>query len=117
MPRQTAQPIETVDEQVQTYVQALFDTIEVQQEPAAAGLALPQIDTLYRAFATHLETFDRDEPVTRVFINPVVVDQADKLSLGPNPRHPDFEGCLSIPYLYGPVARPEWGTFEYPASC
>ena len=111
--RQTAVPIEQGSPDVRRYVQSLADTIQAQKEPAAAGLALPQVDVLYRAFATYLYTFQDEEPQVRVFLNPKIVDQADKHSIGPNPRDPDLEGCLSIPYLYGPVARPEWVTFEY----
>lgn len=111
--RQTAQAIASVTPAVKQYVQALQDTIQAQQEPAAAGLALPQIDTQYRAFATYLDTFASEEPQVRIFINPVLIDKSDKLTTGPDPRHPDLEGCLSIPALYGPVARPEWVVFEY----
>jgi len=117
--RQISEPIEPVDgsgavkAEVLNYAQFLIDTIKKQKDPAAAGLALPQIDRLYRAFATNLENFQTDGMQIRVFINPVIVDISDKLSTGPNLRKPDLEGCLSIPDLYGPVLRPEWVTFEY----
>lgn len=117
--RQISQPIEPLDDtgalktEVINYAQSLIDTINIQKDPAAAGLALPQIDRLYRAFATNLENFQTEGWQVRVFINPIIVDISDKLSTGPNARRPDLEGCLSIPDLYGPVLRPEWVTFEY----
>ncbi len=111
--RKTAEPIVELNEKTREYIQALSDTITAQKEPAAAGLALPQIDSLYRAFATNLETRQSDAFQIRVFINPILIDKSDNLSVGPDRRRPDLEGCLSIPYLYGPILRPEWVTFEY----
>jgi peptide deformylase len=111
--RQVAEPITQVNSAVKDFVQALGDTLVVQKNPAAAGLALPQIDIMFRGFATYLENFDSETPQTRIFLNPVIVDKSDKLSTGPDHSHPDLEGCLSIPLFYGPVLRPEWVTFEY----
>lgn len=111
--RTPAAIIDEANPAVQKYVQNLQDTITSQQEPAAAGLALPQIDTRYQAFATYLESSQSSKPQVRIFINPQIIDRSDKLVTGPNPRQPDLEGCLSIPKLYGPVKRPEWVTFEY----
>jgi len=111
--RQTAEPIVDLNPQTIAYIRSLADTITAQKDPAAAGLALPQIDALYRAFATNLETRHSDEFQVRVFVNPILIDRSDNLSIGPDRRRPDLEGCLSIPYLYGPILRPEWVTFEF----
>jgi peptide deformylase len=55
----------------------------------------------------------QDDPLSRVFINPKIIDRSDKLVTGINSRSPDLEGCLSIPHLYGPVLRHEWTTFTF----
>lgn len=111
--RQQAQSITDLTPDVQVYLDNLEVNLINQKKPAAAGLALPQLNIQYRAFATFLETAHSRRPQVRIFINPKITDQSDKKVVGPSAKHPDLEGCLSIPKLYGPVYRPEWATFEY----
>ncbi len=95
------------------HFRSLHDTLLGARNPRGVGLAQPQIDHSWRAFATYLETSSQDNPLYRTFINPQLSDQSDKLTLGVNPRNPDLEGCLSIPHLYGPVLRHEWITLTF----
>lgn len=111
--RQTAKPIVAVDKKVQEYLTALEDTLKSANNPRGVGLAAPQIDGNWQAFATWLDTSTQDDPLFRLFINPQIIDRSDKETVGVNPRDPDLEGCLSIPHLYGPVRRPEWVTFTF----
>lgn len=91
----------------------LGQTLRRAQKPQGVGLAAPQVDVLWRIFATNLDSARSEEPELRIYINPRLIDRADKQTLGPHPRQPDLEGCLSIPQLYAPVWRPEWVTLEY----
>lgn len=111
--RLKAKVIDELDKSVNQFLRSLQQTLVAQEKPAAAGLALPQIDLSYRAFATYLETPVSTHPQARIFVNPVIIDLSDVLSVGPDRKSPDLEGCLSIPELYGPVARPEWVTMEF----
>ncbi len=111
--RKVADPITSIDKKVLEHIQALEDTLRAARNPRGVGLAAPQIDTSRRIFATWLETSQSDDPIMRIFLNPRIIDRADREVVGTNPRDPDLEGCLSIPHLYGPVLRPEWVTFEF----
>jgi peptide deformylase len=113
MLRQVADPVTQVNEELTTYLENLGETLRAQEKPPGVGLAFPQINKPLRAFATYLETSQSEEPVLRFFVNPKILDLADKQTLGPNPNNPDLEGCLSIPWLYAPVWRPEWVTLEW----
>lgn len=113
MLRQVASPVELVTPELETYLSDLGETLRAQENPPGVGLAFPQISQPVRAFATNLESSQSEEPQLRFFVNPRILDLSDKLSLGPNPNNPDLEGCLSIPWLYAPVWRPEWVTLEW----
>lgn len=111
--RTKAAPIDAVSPQVLTWLKDLTSTLRNTIDPPGVGLAAPQISQPWRAFVTQL---DQDAPTKnpiRLFINPKIIDQADKLILGASAREPDLEGCLSIPLLYGPLLRSEWVTVEW----
>lgn len=111
--RLKAKTIEKSDKKIAELAKTLNQTLEATNNPPGVGLAAPQIDSSWRMFATQLESHLSDELVRRVFLNPRIVDQSDRQVLGVHPREPDMEGCLSIPFLYGPVLRPEWLTIEF----
>lgn len=109
--RDVAQPIVQADKKTEELIQHLSETLQQTQNPKGVGLAAPQINISKRAFATHLpvdfDAEDEDELQLemRVYLNPEIVDHSEALILGPNPKKPILEGCLSIPTLYGPVPR------------
>ena len=85
---------------IQAQILELVDTLKSAREPEGVGLSFPQINLSLRGFVTYL-----DHKI-RVYLNPVVVDRDDTLTLGGLTDRPTLEGCLSIPHLYGPVYRP-----------
>lgn len=86
----------------QAQIHRLIDTLLSAKEPEGVGLSFPQIDLSLRGFVTHLER------KIKVYLNPVILDRDDQLTLGGRtPDRPTLEGCLSIPWLYGPVWRPK----------
>jgi len=111
--RTIAQPVRTIDTKLRGHLEALQHTLQRTSNPPGVGLAAPQIDESYQAFATQLVHPHTDELRMRLFLNPKITDQADKQVAGVNSREPDLEGCLSIPFLYGPVLRPEWVTMTW----
>lgn len=111
--RKTAKPIERMDTKIAELIQHLADTLRATTNPQGVGLAAPQIKHSWRAFVTQLEDERFETPPIKAFINPKIIDQADRKIVGSSPRNPDLEGCLSLPWLYGPVLRPEWITLTW----
>lgn len=116
--RDMAQPIVQADKKTEELIHHLSQTLQMTQNPKGVGLAAPQINISKRAFATHLpvdlDSEDEEAPSEiRVFLNPEIVDHSEALILGPNPKKPILEGCLSIPKLYGPVPRWEEVKLQY----
>lgn len=84
----------------QAQIKTLTDTLENAHDPEGVGLSFPQIGLNLRGFATFLDH------KMRVYLNPEILDQDDKTTLGGRTKdRPTLEGCLSIPWLYGPVPR------------
>jgi len=118
--RKTAQPVTQLDKKIKQFVADLGQTLAATKMPKGVGLAAPQINTLWRMFATQLpegvkgDTRGKDLPTRlRVYINPEVADFSDEITFGPNPEDPILEGCLSIPGFYGPVPRHQWIEIRY----
>jgi peptide deformylase len=99
--RKKSVTIEKLDLTVQNQVQDLIDTIKNAHDPEGVGLSFPQIGLSLRGFVTYLEKR------IKIYLNPVILDISDDLTLGGTKDRPTLEGCLSIPWLYGPVWRPK----------
>lgn len=107
--RKKAQPIKTVDKRLIRLVDELQATLSATRNPQGVGLAAPQIDKLERMFAASLPEIGG----MNVYINPVVTAHSKELTFGPDEKDPYLEGCLSIPFIYGPVPRFEWIELEF----
>lgn len=87
------------DHETRLKIIEMIDTVKNAKNPEGVGLSFPQIGYNLRGFVTYLEH------KVRLYLNPTILDQDEKLSLGGTPDRPTLEGCLSIPHLYGPVKR------------
>lgn len=94
-------PLDRIDSEVQEKVKDLTDAMKHAHDPEGVGLSFPQIGYNLRGFVTYLEK------KIKVYLNPVILDQSEETTLGGTPERPTLEGCLSIPWLYGPVWRPK----------
>lgn len=92
---------------LQEFVKNLGFTLEKTTNPKGVGLAAPQVAQELRVFATLLEK----KP--KIFINPRFTKTSKDSILGSKEDEPIYEGCLSIPGLYGPVPRHSWVECEY----
>lgn len=97
--RKKSTPIDRITPDVQEKVRELSDTMIKAHDPEGVGLSFPQIGYNLRGFVTYLEKR------LKIYLNPVILDQSEELTLGGKPERPTLEGCLSIPWLYGPVWR------------
>lgn len=96
--RTKATPVDDFDASLRRLVQDLGDTLV---DASGAGLAAPQIGVSLRVFA--FVDADEESPSygeVRHLVNPELRDVSDDTML-------DEEGCLSIPGLYYPLARPQ----------
>lgn len=97
--RQKSRSIKSLTPAVQDQVLELIETLKNAHDPEGVGLSFPQIGVSLRGFVTYL-----DKRI-RVYLNPVILDQSEEKTLGGTLERPTLEGCLSIPWLYGPVWR------------
>jgi len=99
--RNKAEEISVVDDEVRSWADQM---IEIMNEHKGIGLAGPQVGLMKRIFVSIVKKESEDgdnveygEPL--VYINPKVTILTDtEVEMN--------EGCLSIPDIYAPVARP-----------
>lgn len=99
--RQKSLSIDKITLDVQEKIEDLKEAMVSAHNPEGVGLSFPQIGYNLRGFVTYLEK------KMKVYLNPVILDQGEDKTLGGTPERPTLEGCLSIPWLYGPVWRPK----------
>jgi len=97
--RKKATLIERLTPDVQSKVIELISAMKNAHNPEGVGLSFPQIGVNLRGFVTYL-----DKRI-KVYLNPVLLDMSEEKTLGGTSDRPTLEGCLSIPWLYGPVWR------------
>lgn len=79
-------------------VTATIDWENSRDHEAAVGLAAVQVNKLYRIFIIRNDYDDISNKQFTVFINPEIVKKI-------GPIEEEYEGCLSVPEIYGKVAR------------
>jgi len=99
--RKKSLQIDKITPDVQKQIMELIETMVNAKEPEGVGLSFPQIGYNIRGFVTYLEK------KIKIYLNPVILDMSEEMTLGGTPERPTLEGCLSIPWLYGPVWRPK----------
>lgn len=109
--RQKSKAVSRVDKKVLKLVRDLKDTLSVQKDPEGVGLAAPQIGKNLRVFVANYKGFER------VVINPEVIkiESGIKNQESSKKRNKKeiLEGCLSLPYYYGPLKRAQKITIKY----
>ncbi len=87
------QPVETVDAELNTFIDNMFDTM---YEHEGIGLAAPQVNVLKRVITIDIEG---DKTNQIVLINPEILESSGETGIE--------EGCLSIPGCRALVPRKE----------
>ena len=107
--RRKSKAVAKVDKKTLGIVRDLIDTLAVQKEPEGVGLAAPQIGKNVRIFVANYKGFQR------VVINPEIL-KIEKQAPQAKEKHSKkeiLEGCLSLPYYYGPLKRAPKITVKY----
>ena len=73
---------------------------ESRDHEVGVALAAVQIDRLYKVVVVRNNHDDKNDSTFTTFINPVITKLEGKIV-------EDFEGCLSVPSIYGKVPRHE----------
>lgn len=107
--RQKSKPVSKIDKKVKDLIKDLKDTLAVQKDPEGVGLAAPQIGKNVRIFAAKYKNFER------IVINPEIVkiEESKKEKTKSTSKKEILEGCLSLPYYYGPLKRAPKITINY----
>lgn len=89
--RETAQPIDGIDDELQTFIDDMFETMYAAP---GVGLAATQVGVAKRVAVMDCSE-DKDQPI--VMINPEIIASEDAVTVE--------EGCLSVPDHYDSVTR------------
>ena len=99
---QKSQRVGIITDEIRQIVEDMKDaTIDWDQSRAhevGVALAAVQIDRLYKIVIVRNDYNDKDNHDFTVFINPEITKREGKIE-------EDFEGCLSVPNVYGKVPR------------
>lgn len=109
--RQKSKAVGKIDKKVTAIIKDLRDTLNVQKDPEGVGLAAPQIGKNLRIFVAKYKSFER------VVVNPEIIkieEDSKKETPGKTKSKKEIlEGCLSLPYYYGPLKRASKITVKY----
>lgn len=97
------QKIGEITEEIKNIAKDLIDTVKVAEDPEGAGLAATQIGISKRICVVRnfFEDPINPEKISSndiILINPKITDFSDE-------KETDWEGCLSVPDVYGLVER------------
>lgn len=98
---QIAKPVLKLDRKLLDFIAEMQDTLVALKEPKGVGLASAQVGRSLRLFIT--KPWEHS-PFT-VFINPEIIWISEEKTTGVPQRKNKFEGCLSIPDVWGTVHR------------
>lgn len=107
--RTKSKNVPKVDKKVQAIIQDLKDTLKTQKDPEGVGLAAPQIGQNVRIFIADYKDFKR------VVINPEITDVEHRMRKQGKKKGDKeiLEGCLSLPFYYGPLKRADKVVLNY----
>ncbi|MFA6814591.1 MAG: peptide deformylase [Candidatus Pacebacteria bacterium] len=105
--RQVANPVEKFDKRLLKFIERLKKQLLLEKDPEGVGLAAPQVNKSWQIFI--LRNSEQDQ--LTAFINPKITVHSQKKTLLKENEH--FEGCLSVPKIYGPVPRWDWLEIAY----
>lgn len=100
--RQRSQKVGIVDDSIKKLIagmkSATIDWEESREHEVGVALAAIQVDKLYRIVVIRNDFDNKDDHTFSVFINPVITKYEGTVE-------EDYEGCLSVPDVYGKVPR------------
>lgn len=116
--RQRAKTVKKIDKKVKELIQDLKDTLATQKEPEGVGLAAPQIGKSLRVFIANYSPSAVGENgvgFNRIVINPEILEVSHIKTKEKKTKSKKeiLEGCLSLPFYYGPLKRADKVKLKY----
>lgn len=105
---QIAKDVPKIDSDVLDFVEQMKTALENSVDPVGVGLAAPQVGKSVRIFIAK----PTEKGSFKIFINPHIIDASQKLE-SKKAKVKKLEGCLSLPTIWGEVARHEYVTIEF----
>lgn len=96
-----SQPVEKIDKEMLDFIEEMKQTLLATTTPKGVGLAAPQVGKNWQIFLTK----PYEKSAIKVFLNPEILGHSQELTKGVPEREKKFEGCLSIPKVWGIVKR------------
>lgn len=96
-----SKPVAKMDKKTLDFIEGMKQTLVGTKNPKGVGLAAPQAGKNVQIFVTRPS---EKSPIS-VFINPEVLSTSTEKTDGVPQRANKFEGCLSIPNVWGVVHR------------
>jgi peptide deformylase len=101
--REKSEKVSTIDDEVLDTIASMRKlSLEWEKEhpyELSAAMAAPQMGVLKRIIIVRDDMENKDKATFTALINPVVIRAEGKIKK-------DYEGCLSVPSIYGMVPRP-----------
>ena len=100
--RQRSQKVGMIDDSIKELIEgmkaATIDWENSREHEVGVALAAVQVDKMYRIVVIRNDFDNKDDHTFTVFINPVITKYEGTIE-------EDYEGCLSVPDVYGKVPR------------
>jgi len=98
--KEKSKPVKEIDKKIRQIIKDLKETVRKASDPEGLGLSAVQINKPVRIFIAKVNNnFE-------VFINPKITPSRRTLTQMLPKKKLFFEGCLSVPKIYGFVDRP-----------
>lgn len=102
--RTKSEPVEVIDQEILDIIermkQAALDWEKTRPHEVSTALTAVQIGIMKQIIIVREDFSDKTNTNFQVLINPKIVSLGGKVTR-------DYEGCLSVPDIYGKVARPD----------
>lgn len=100
--RQKSTLVNVIDASLRSQIEEMFVLLKKSKDPQGVGLAAPQVGLNQRFFII------LDQGKRQILINPVITNKSPKMISEVVKDDEDlwYEGCLSIPKIWGFVDRP-----------
>jgi len=111
--RKRAKPVKKIDKKIKKLIADMKETLLAQKDPEGVGLAAPQVGKALQIFIMH---YPEEGFEAKAVINPKILKlEKEKKAKKRKKKRGEklLEGCLSLPYYYGPVRRAKSVKIKY----